>query len=115
MITHLISTTEFVLPLHSDKMEIIDFIQNQPIDNSIFARRLIENYAHFISQKPTLEMFIGDKALFKNWEYDADNERIIGTEYDFDVVDIESIDTLEFFAYYFNLELTTYALKQLGL
>lgn len=57
MITHLISCTEFVKLVHKEEFEVET------------SYRQIIRYANFISQKPTLEMFVGEKALFKGYTY----------------------------------------------
>ena len=52
MITHLISTTEFVkLLLNTSPYDLPDEIELNPL-------RVIHNYANFISQKPLLQYFV---------------------------------------------------------
>jgi hypothetical protein len=96
MITHLISTTEFVKLINSEKF--IEKYDND-IENTL---KLIKNYVTFISQKPTKE---NCKLYFKNCEH---------TSFD-KIKDINRLNELTIYHYGHKLKLTETALKQIGL
>ena len=61
MIKHLISTTEFVAVLQNRTSELEQLYRNKTcvyIEWNSWLWRLVVNYTNFISQKPTLSMFI---------------------------------------------------------
>ena len=71
MITHLISTTDFVKLVDSSYKTL------QSLDIDLFQISL--NYANFISQKPTLSMFVPcDKEGNVLEEYDKDDDSYYG-------------------------------------
>lgn len=106
MITHLISCTEFVkLVVNPNPPTLIRSAGEFDIET---ANRvgLITRYANFISQKPTLEMFVEDKALFKGFIKEQVENNV-----NFDIIflggnSIEELVSL-------TLELTPLALKEI--
>lgn len=143
MITHLISTTEFVKLINNK-------YKSGRLQDHIIAYHIIERYANFISQKPTLGMFVPvdeegnildepvfteedkdyphevewykeyykqaqSKVLFKGWEY-KNNTLWYNNKHVIPMYDFEDYYTLERLQYGKGiLELTEEALKQIGL
>jgi hypothetical protein len=118
MITHLITTTEFVKFIQ--KLNLLDFTPKHT------KLEMIYMYANFISQKPTEELlrkYIKNINSIKfdekyiiisiadscNIYIDKDNEDVFYSS------DMYLIPTLEYLVEFIKLELTEAALKEIGL
>jgi len=136
MITYLISTPEFVLKVR-EQLPL-----TESIGNAVTFTQLITKYAKFISQKPTLDMFIPcdeegtileeptqlsymvyiekyikaqSKVLFEGWKYNDTYETIINGKVD-EILFLDSYKTIEsIFNMGIKLKLTKKALEEIGL
>ena len=118
MITHLISTTEFVkLLLNTSPYDLPDEVELNPL-------RVIHNYANFISQKPTKELLREYIKNINNIKFNktyiiiniADDCHVYIDKENNDVFyssEMYYIKTLEDLVEFMKLELTETALKQI--
>ena len=118
MITHLVSTTEFVkLLLNTNSYDLPDEIELNPL-------RVIHNYANFISQKPTEELLRKYIKNINNIKFDktyiiiniADDCHVYIDKENDDVFyssEMYYMGTLENLVEFVKLELTETALKQI--
>jgi len=71
--------------LNKTMVQYIDDIQNSSIDHVNYALNKILSYKDFISQPPTIEMFIGENKIFEGFLADEEETCIFLVSADLDL------------------------------
>lgn len=102
---------------------VLEMVKQTEIKTYAWYFLKVTKYAQFLKQPLTLDMFIGDKALFEGFEVmHKDNIRItiqsdfLQIDYNITKSDFNDLKTIEDLSIFFeDLTLTPYAIKLLGL